>query len=151
MTTTTARPACHDHDPNWWFPEPGDTTTARAAKTICRRCPIRVQCLTDARARGERAGIWGGVDLDQARRTQERQHCQQATCTACGQQWQPTRGKDRRCPPCRTARRNRAAIKRDHALHLHTGGADVATIAATLDVSHHTIRYWIGQHAAGAA
>jgi WhiB family transcriptional regulator, redox-sensing transcriptional regulator len=33
------------------------------AKAICRRCPIQTECLSRARSRGERYGVWGGVWL----------------------------------------------------------------------------------------
>ena len=32
-----------------------------AAKTICGRCPIQVECLTYALESGEAYGIWGGL------------------------------------------------------------------------------------------
>lgn len=35
---------------------------ALAARVICRACPVRLQCATDALERGEPWGIWGGLD-----------------------------------------------------------------------------------------
>jgi WhiB family redox-sensing transcriptional regulator len=32
-----------------------------AAKAICARCPIKVECLTYALESGEAYGIWGGL------------------------------------------------------------------------------------------
>ena len=54
-------PACAGADPDLFFPFPGEPTAP--AKAICGRCPVRAVCLAWARARGERYGIWGGVDL----------------------------------------------------------------------------------------
>jgi Transcription factor WhiB len=56
-----AGPACAGADPDLFFPFPGEDTAP--AKAICGRCPVRAVCLARARARGERDGIWGGVDL----------------------------------------------------------------------------------------
>ena len=54
-------PACWGADPDLFFPLPGES--ADPAKAICVACAVRVECLALARARGERFGIWGGVDL----------------------------------------------------------------------------------------
>lgn len=35
---------------------------ADACRVICRACPVRLQCATDALERGEPWGIWGGLD-----------------------------------------------------------------------------------------
>ncbi|MFE5568912.1 WhiB family transcriptional regulator [Amycolatopsis japonica] len=35
---------------------------ALACRVICRACPLRLQCATDALERGEPWGIWGGLD-----------------------------------------------------------------------------------------
>lgn len=34
----------------------------KAAKAICKRCPIKTQCLTYALESGQRYGIWGGTE-----------------------------------------------------------------------------------------
>lgn len=50
--------ACTGEDPELFFPRyPRD---ARRAKAVCARCPVRLACLSTARARGEEYGIWGG-------------------------------------------------------------------------------------------
>jgi Transcription factor WhiB len=60
-------PACRGADPDLFFPLPGES--AEPAKAICAVCPVRAVCLALARGRGERYGIWGGVDLGAAART----------------------------------------------------------------------------------
>jgi WhiB family redox-sensing transcriptional regulator len=49
--------ACSAH-PDLFFAElPGDVARAKA---LCRDCPVRAACLTDALDRGEPCGVWGG-------------------------------------------------------------------------------------------
>jgi len=47
------------------FPEPGDTEGIERAKAVCAACPVVAECLDDAMQRGERYGIWGGLDPDE--------------------------------------------------------------------------------------
>ena len=62
---------CRDADPEVFFPA-GDVRSAqaqvRAAKLICRGCPVSVTCLSWALASGQEAGIWGGLTEDERRR-----------------------------------------------------------------------------------
>jgi WhiB family redox-sensing transcriptional regulator len=52
--------SCQGVDPNVFFPErPSDTV--RAAKQICRGCPVRTQCLEFAIAARLDHGVWGGL------------------------------------------------------------------------------------------
>ncbi len=45
-------------DPDLFFAEaPGDV---ELAKTLCRRCPVRLSCLEGALLRAEPWGVWGG-------------------------------------------------------------------------------------------
>ena len=50
---------CAEVDPDLWFPETGESN--REAKAVCRRCPVRDDCLDYALAHDERFGIWGGT------------------------------------------------------------------------------------------
>jgi|SRR6185437_5316909 len=50
-----------DYDYDLWFPEPSERHKAAAAVRVCRRCPVRGQCLTDALEREDIRGIRGGV------------------------------------------------------------------------------------------
>lgn len=53
------RAACVDHDAKIFFPEnDGD---AAAAASVCRVCPVRIDCLEYAFDNDERYGIWGGT------------------------------------------------------------------------------------------
>jgi len=48
-----------DVDPEWFFASPKDPALTKA-KWVCKRCPVRDECLADAR--GTRYGVWGGLD-----------------------------------------------------------------------------------------
>ncbi len=49
---------CLVHDPDLFFAEsPADV---EMAKTLCRTCPVRSECLTGALDRKEPWGVWGG-------------------------------------------------------------------------------------------
>lgn len=68
---TDAKPVCHG-DPNaaYWFPEDflfyrGRQEVIEYAKAGCARCELRTRCLTLAIEKGERWGIWGGLDTDE--------------------------------------------------------------------------------------
>ncbi|MEV5677252.1 WhiB family transcriptional regulator [Streptomyces sp. NPDC052179] len=61
-----------------WYLTPG--ASASYAKSICWRCTVRSECLTDALERGESFGVWGGLDererralLTDARRAAQKQ------------------------------------------------------------------------------
>ena len=67
--------ACRDADPELFFPD-GDIGSARAhvkaAKLICRGCPVSATCLSWALDSGQEAGIWGGLTEDERRRLRHR-------------------------------------------------------------------------------
>ncbi|GAB3284898.1 WhiB family transcriptional regulator [Parasphingorhabdus pacifica] len=48
-------------DPDRWFAE--SPAELERAKSLCRECPIKTQCLTGALSRGEPWGVWGGEIL----------------------------------------------------------------------------------------
>lgn len=50
---------CAYVDPELWFPDKGEST--KAAKAICRRCPVRAECLDYALTWHQRFGVWGGL------------------------------------------------------------------------------------------
>ena len=74
--------ACRAHDPMLWYPEYGShgPGTAKkkaaqdaAAKAICAQCPVRRDCLHSALERGERHGIWGGLNEDERKALKRRE------------------------------------------------------------------------------
>lgn len=57
--------ACRDADTSAFFADGrGQLATAL---DYCQRCPVRAECLADARARGETSGVWGGVIFHKVR------------------------------------------------------------------------------------
>lgn len=61
-----ARAACADVDPEIFFPERGGSS--RAARAVCARCEVRMQCLEYALKNKEQFGIWGGTSERERRR-----------------------------------------------------------------------------------
>jgi WhiB family transcriptional regulator, redox-sensing transcriptional regulator len=61
METWANEAACRDADPEIFFPEKGGTP--RAAKQVCARCPVSVECLEYALGNGLDYGVWGGVSM----------------------------------------------------------------------------------------
>lgn len=81
MTTATGRPhrgtespdrstppvleredrACAGIDPEVFYPDRGDSKTAKQARELCGRCPVRQPCLDWAVETRQRWGVWGGT------------------------------------------------------------------------------------------
>lgn len=61
--------ACKGYQPaDTFFPKTyggTDVFTVAAAKAVCERCPVRVDCLTHALDCDERDGVWGGFTPDE--------------------------------------------------------------------------------------
>jgi WhiB family redox-sensing transcriptional regulator len=53
---------CHTANPDLWFAERPDQLGQ--AQRLCRTCPVRRECLTNALARREPWGVWGGEIFD---------------------------------------------------------------------------------------
>ncbi len=68
--------ACRGMDPDAFFVDRGDVEGVDAAKSVCRGCPVRVDCLLAATDRCEEYGIWGGAGepVRRALRTIKRPH-----------------------------------------------------------------------------
>lgn len=47
---------CRGRDPALWY----EPSCWPYAVMVCRRCPVRCQCLADATSRHETYGVWGG-------------------------------------------------------------------------------------------
>jgi hypothetical protein len=57
--TWQERALCSQTDPELFFPDKGQSP--RHAKTICRQCDVRLECLDYALRNNERFGVWGGT------------------------------------------------------------------------------------------
>jgi WhiB family redox-sensing transcriptional regulator len=65
-----SRARCNGEDPELFFPV-GSAGPATAqierARSICRRCPVRAECLEWSLATFQDAGVWGGLDEEERR------------------------------------------------------------------------------------
>lgn len=57
--------ACRGHDPELWFPDPGETFKRREAIAICDTCPVLTPCAIEAHNKHIPHGIWGGQTAKQ--------------------------------------------------------------------------------------
>jgi WhiB family redox-sensing transcriptional regulator len=57
---------CGQTDPDLFFSDSASQT--ELAKAICKRCPVREECLAHALETREDFGVWGGLDRDERRR-----------------------------------------------------------------------------------
>lgn len=65
------RAACRDTDPDLFFPvgATGDALAEiDAAKSVCRGCPVREECLEFAFQANQEAGVWGGHSEEERRK-----------------------------------------------------------------------------------
>ncbi|MFZ4153650.1 WhiB family transcriptional regulator [Streptomyces pseudogriseolus] len=67
--------ACRTEDPELFFPigtsGPALLQTEQA-KAVCRRCPVREQCLEWALETGQSIGVWGGTSETERRALKRR-------------------------------------------------------------------------------
>ena len=61
---------CAQTDPEIFFPEQG--TSSRTARSVCRLCCVRRECLLFAMETGEQHGVWGGLTPMARRRVRRR-------------------------------------------------------------------------------
>lgn len=71
----------------WWHPGQGESTVARKAKAICKRCPVKVECLDHATLNGEKNGIWGGTAPEDRRTPLGTTKVRVIVCRRCGEQF----------------------------------------------------------------
>ncbi len=71
---------CLGVDPDLFFPERGAST--REAKSVCRGCEVRADCLEYALAHGEKFGIWGGLSERERRRVRRQRALERRGLTA---------------------------------------------------------------------
>jgi WhiB family redox-sensing transcriptional regulator len=103
---------CTRTDPELFYPGKGHL--AEPAKEVCRRCPVRVECLEYALAHDERYGVWGATSARERQRLRRRQ------------------GRPTRAIQHRTQRRETARW-------LHTLGRSKADISRALRLSGATL------------
>ena len=78
VTSDGPRALCAEVGGDWWFPEPGASTTDIArAKAVCRRCPLRQACLAYALAATDGhgtpiPGIWAGTTVEERKALRRR-------------------------------------------------------------------------------
>lgn len=69
------RALCREQDPELFFPV-GNRGPAllqiEEAKAVCRRCPVRAECLLWALETNQETGVWGGVSEDELRAIRRR-------------------------------------------------------------------------------
>jgi hypothetical protein len=74
------RAACRSHDPEDWFPRPGQQARTYRALVVCASCPVTAQCAALALRTKAKDGIWAGVLLGRPRgKTQLRKLSEQET------------------------------------------------------------------------
>ncbi len=64
--------ACSETDPEAFFPTNGDTRNEAAAKKVCNRCDVRLECLQYALGVDEPHGIWGGLTALERKRLKKK-------------------------------------------------------------------------------
>ena len=57
---------CAQTDPELFFPEKGGSVDA--ARSVCRACPVRTECLDHALDNPDLDGVWGGTSPRQRKR-----------------------------------------------------------------------------------
>jgi len=65
-----AEALCAQTDPELFFPEQGESSAT--ARSICKACPARQECLLWAIQNNENHGVWGGYTPRARRRIKQR-------------------------------------------------------------------------------
>ena len=69
---------CAQTDPDMFHPEKGES--AKQAKAVCAKCPVRAECLTWALTNNERFGVWGGLSERERRKVTHHVPCTTPGC-----------------------------------------------------------------------
>lgn len=70
-----AAAACHDKDPELFFPLGNAGTSLQQleeAKSVCRKCNVVTECLRCAIETNQDYGVWGGLSEDERRTLKRR-------------------------------------------------------------------------------
>jgi WhiB family redox-sensing transcriptional regulator len=73
--------ACRNEDPDLFFPigtSGPSLLQTEQAKAVCRRCPVREQCLRWALETRDCLGVWGGTSENERRALRRRRQRAQA-------------------------------------------------------------------------
>jgi WhiB family transcriptional regulator, redox-sensing transcriptional regulator len=84
-----AQGACQQEDPELFFPVTGTgpaLVQLDQARAICRRCPVRAQCLSFALETAQDHGVWGGTSEDERRALRRNRRRRQGT-TGAAREW----------------------------------------------------------------
>jgi WhiB family redox-sensing transcriptional regulator len=71
--------ACTQVDPELFFPRKGPNRTTKAARSVCRACPVSLQCLEWALGFPGQEGILGGMTERERRRLRKEREARQQT------------------------------------------------------------------------
>ena len=79
MPAWFARALCREVDPALFYPEMGHNEQAKAAKAVCRQCPVRATCLEFALSQpaAQDYGVWGAT-VERERRELRKQRREEA-------------------------------------------------------------------------
>lgn len=98
-------------------------TERRKAAILCQTCPLIIQCGMAAFARGERNGVWGGLDFDdytrqglrrlRAQTVKGRTRRKRALCGTKTGYDRHNRLREPACPACLRARADYSAARRE--------------------------------------
>lgn len=77
---------CRDEDPELWYPSKGEFERRQIAIGICKRCPVRTECLQAALStpRDQDHGIWGGLSTNQRQWLRRSTAAQRDVCASEG-------------------------------------------------------------------
>jgi WhiB family redox-sensing transcriptional regulator len=109
--------ACRGADPELFFAERG-TNSTRAARELCRSCPICAECAEFAIVNNERFGVWGDTSVKDRRRIRRERALEAPPRTHCKRD-HLLGDRDRavgRCLRCRDASNAAARVRRADAL-----------------------------------
>lgn len=68
---------CASADPEAWFPRKG-APPVEAVLRVCKRCPVRDDCLEFALSNDLDYGVWGGLTAMQRRRLKKKRRAKDA-------------------------------------------------------------------------
>lgn len=98
---------CAEVDPDRWFP--GANASPWDAMVICRRCPVRLQCLDEATVSGCEEGVWGGVLFTEGQPAATEVRCGRGLHVLDEENTYTDPDGGHHCRACKSMQRSRAA------------------------------------------